>query len=143
MANKENTAFYMPAEWEKHEGTWLQWPHDRRKQDEGYKVKLEDIWVTMTKELHYGEIVHIIVYDEMERKHVQEKLSDAKVNLANIDFLIQKTDDIWIRDNGPTFVKDRTANLSLINWNFNGWGNKCPYADDSMVPQNKREIWHS
>ncbi|MEM5660469.1 agmatine deiminase family protein [Bacillus cereus] len=19
----------MPAEWEKHEGTWLQWPHDK------------------------------------------------------------------------------------------------------------------
>ena len=30
---------------------------------------------------------------------------EANVNMNKIDFLIQETDDIWIRDNGPIFVK--------------------------------------
>lgn len=63
MGNIESSLFYMPAEWEKHEGTWIQWPHDRTHRGEGYRAKLDDIWVTMVKELHYGENVHIVVYN--------------------------------------------------------------------------------
>lgn len=134
MKNTENIAFYMPAEWEKHEGTWLQWPHNGTNKGEGYRDKLDDIWVTMAKELHYGENVHIVVCNDEEREHVQSKLNEAKVNLDKIDFLIQETDDIWIRDNGPIFVKDKEGNLSLTDWNFNGWGNRYPYENDAMVP---------
>lgn len=50
MRNIENSLFYMPAEWENHEGTWLQWPHDKAHRGEGYRSKLDDIWVTMAKE---------------------------------------------------------------------------------------------
>ncbi len=53
MRNIENSLFYMPAEWEKHEGTWLQWPHDKAHRGEGYRAKLDDIWISMAKELHY------------------------------------------------------------------------------------------
>jgi len=28
VRRNENMALYMPAKWEKHEGTWLQWPHN-------------------------------------------------------------------------------------------------------------------
>lgn len=109
MRNIENSLFYMPAEWEKHEGTWLQWPHDRTHRGEGYRAKLDDIWVTVVKELHYGETVHIVVYDEKEKVHVQSKLTEAKVDMDKIDFLIEEMDDVWIRDNGPIFVKIRKA----------------------------------
>ncbi|MGW9124453.1 agmatine deiminase family protein [Paenibacillus chitinolyticus] len=124
----------MPAEWEKHEGTWLQWPHDGSNKDENYRAKLDDIWVTMAKELHYEENVHIVVCNEKERKHVQAKLNEEHVNMDKIDFLIQETDDVWIRDHGPIFVKDDKGNLCLTNWNFNGWGNKYPFENDAKIP---------
>jgi agmatine/peptidylarginine deiminase len=37
------TDFHMPAEWETHDGTWLQWPQDKVYQ--GYELKLERIWL--------------------------------------------------------------------------------------------------
>ncbi|MCR8643373.1 agmatine deiminase family protein [Paenibacillus sp. N1-5-1-14] len=134
MKSIENIQFYMPAEWEEHEDTWLQWPHDKTHRGERYKAKLNNIWVTMAKELHYGENVYIVVYNDEEREYVQSKLNEANVNLDKIHFLIQETDDIWIRDNGPIFVKDRDNQLSLTHWIFNGWGNKCPYTNDAVVP---------
>ena len=104
----------MPAEWEKHEGTWLQWPHDKAHRGEGYRAKLDDIWISMAKELHYGENVHIVVCDEEEKIHVQSKLIVANVNMDKIDFLIQETDDIWIRDNGPIFVPNKISEMYRI-----------------------------
>ena len=48
--------FHMPAEWERHEGTWLQWPHDNT--HSGQQVRLENIWLMMTETLHQHEAVH-------------------------------------------------------------------------------------
>jgi len=45
----------MPAEWEPHEGTWLQWPQD--KVYSGYELKLERIWLNMVETLHDHENV--------------------------------------------------------------------------------------
>lgn len=74
------------------------------------------------KGLHYGENVHIVIFDEEEKVHVQSKLIEANVDMDKIDFLIEETDDVWIRDNGPIFVKDKEGNLCLTHWVFNGWG---------------------
>ena len=40
-----NAGYYMPAEWEEHEGTWLQWPQN--KIYTRYELKLEGIWLTL------------------------------------------------------------------------------------------------
>lgn len=122
-------------------GTWLQWPHDKAHRGGGYRAKLDDIWITMAKELHYGEIVHIVVYDEEEKVHVQSKLMEAKVDMDKIDFLVQETDDVWVRDNGPIFVKDKEGNLCLTHWIFNGWGEKYPYENDAGIPAEISEMF--
>lgn len=54
--------------------------------------------------------------------------------MDKIDFLIQETDDVWIRDHGPIFVKDSKGNLCLTHWKFNGWGNKYPFENDAKIP---------
>ncbi len=88
----------------------------------------------MAKELHCGENVHIVVCNDAEKEHVQSKLNETKVTMDKIDFFFQETDDIWIRDNVPIFMKDKEGNLSLTNRIFNGWGNRFPYENDEMVP---------
>ncbi len=59
---------------------------------------------------------------------------EAKLNMDKIDFLVQETDDVWIRDNGPFFVKDKEGNLRLTHWVFNGWVDKYPYEEHANVP---------
>ncbi|MBP7173879.1 MAG: agmatine deiminase family protein [Cloacibacterium sp.] len=115
--------YTMPEESEPHEGTWLQWPHQYQ-YGTAYRNGLDQTWVSMTKELVSGEKVHIIAYNETEKNRIIGLLNAANVPLNNVDFKIYKTDDVWVRDNGPIFVKDKNGKLVIQDWGFNGWGQK-------------------
>ncbi|MCM1988340.1 agmatine deiminase family protein [Oceanirhabdus seepicola] len=125
--------YTMPDEKEEHEGTWLQWPHDKT-YGEGYKESVESIWIEMASELSKGENVHIIVYDEFEKEHVYNIINDHSLDMEKIDFYVYPTDDVWVRDNGPIFVYDNKQNLKMMDWGFNGWGEKTPYKNDILIP---------
>lgn len=124
--------FHMPAEWENHEGTWLQWPHDGMFR--GYQMKLESIWLTMVDILHKYERVHIIVSDERHRDHVMHQLKYFNISLETIDLYTIPSNDVWARDNGPIFVVSKDGDLAITNWMFNGWGNRFEYRLDNQVP---------
>jgi len=126
------TDFHMPAEWEPHEGTWLQWPQD--KINDGYELKVEHIWLSMVEILKGNEIVHLIVNGEKQRDHISHLLDYHGIGLKNIDFQIIPTNDVWARDNGPLFVINNQGDTAITNWKFNGWGDRFPYDLDDQVP---------
>lgn len=126
------TDFYMPAEWEPHEGTWLQWPQD--KVYRGYELKLERIWLNMVEALHDHENVHLIVSGERQRDHIADQLVYHTIGLKNIDFHIIPTNDVWARDNGPIFLVNDEGDVAITDWIFNGWGDRFPYDLDDKVP---------
>ena len=115
--------YTMPEESEPHEGTWLQWPHQYQ-YGVAYRNSLDATWITMTQELVTSEKVHIIAYNQTEKDRIIGLLDDASIPLTNVDFKIYKTDDVWIRDNGPIYAKDKNGNLVIQDWGFNGWGEK-------------------
>lgn len=124
--------FHMPAEWEEHEGTWLQWPHDDQRP--GYQLKHEKTWLGIVDALHIHENVHIVVQDERRREHIEQQLKFFGIGLRNIDFHIIPTNDIWARDNGPIFVLNKEGKLAITNWEFNGWGGRYEHEIDNHVP---------
>ena len=124
--------FYMPAEWEPHEGTWLQWPQD--KVYRGYELKLESIWLNMVEALHDHENVHLIVSSERQQEQVANQLLYHKIGLKNVDFHIIPTNDVWARDNGPIFVVNDQGDAAITDWVFNGWGDRFPHDLDDKVP---------
>ncbi|MCL1983311.1 MAG: agmatine deiminase family protein [Clostridiales bacterium] len=130
--------YRIPAEWEPHEGTWLQWPHNGTilpdySEGRDYREQVEGIWIQMTKELHIGENVHIIVDNNAEKDHVTEKLSEENIDFNRVDFLVKRIDDVWVRDNGPIFVWDDQGNQVITDWSFNGWGGRMPHEFDAQV----------
>ena len=124
--------FYMPAEWERHEGTWLQWPQARVRV--GNQLKLERTWLTMVDALHQHENVHITVADERQRDHVAYQLDYLRIRSANVHLYIIPTDDVWARDNGPIYVVKQGCDLAITDWIFNGWGNRFEHRLDNRVP---------
>ncbi|MBN2651137.1 MAG: agmatine deiminase family protein [Spirochaetales bacterium] len=125
--------YFFPAEDLEHEGTWLQWPHDRT-YGEGNRDELEPIWVAMTEALSTGEDVYIIAYDEMEKSHILSVLGSSSTDMSRVHIMVAKTDDTWVRDNGPLFVFDKDGKMYIQNWKFNGWGKKCPFLNDDKIP---------
>jgi agmatine deiminase len=39
-----------------------------------------------------------------------------------VEVIAAELNDAWMRDIGPTFVKDSAGKLAGVNWVFNGWG---------------------
>lgn len=127
--------YTMPHENEEHEGTWLQWPH-HFEYGIAYRNSLDATWVAMTQALVGGEKVHIIAYDDTQQDRIITLLNAASVPLTNIDFFNFQTNDVWVRDNGPIYVRDASGNLKIEDWGFNGWGGKFNYIKCNPIPTN-------
>jgi len=124
--------FHMPAEWEKHESTWLQWPHDDTYR--GHQMRLEHLWLAMTQALHEHETVHIVVPDEQRQEHVDQQIGYYGFDRGKIDICVLPTNDVWARDSGPIFLVNDKGELAATDWNFNGWGERYPHDLDKTVP---------
>lgn len=125
--------YHFPEESAEHEGTWLQWPHQYQ-HGVTYRNRVESTWIEMVKALQNNENVHIIAYNEIEKQRIIKVLEKAKVSLKNVDFKIYNTDDVWIRDNGPIFVKNNNGNILIEDWGFNGWGEKYDFENCDQIP---------
>jgi len=125
--------YTMPEESDSHEGTWLQWPHQYQYGVE-YRDDLDDTWIAMTKSLINSEKVHIIAYDSTEKSRIITLLENAGIPMTNITFKIYKTDDVWVRDNGPIYVHDKKNQLVVLDWGFNGWGKKAAFSNCNTIP---------
>ena len=89
----------------------------------------------MTRVLVKSENVHIVAYNNRELRRIKTVLRRAKVSMARVDFLVRPTDDFWIRDNGPIFVRDIFDDqIKVTDWGFNGWGLDAPFSRDNSVP---------
>jgi agmatine deiminase len=125
--------YTMPDEADTHEGTWLQWPHQFQ-YGTTYRNRLDATWVAMTKALVTGEKVHIVAYNATEKTRITNLLNLAAVPLTNVEFKIYANDDVWVRDNGPIYVRDANGQLLIEDWGFNGWGKKAAYQNCNAIP---------
>ncbi len=139
LINKTDILYTMPEESGPHEGTWLQWPHQYQ-YGIAYRNSLDPTWVAMTQALVTSEKVHIIAYNETEKNRIITLLNNAGIALTNVDFKIYKTDDVWVRDNGPIYVRDKNGKLAIEDWGFNGWGNKIDDLTGLLIQSNNCNV---
>jgi agmatine deiminase len=100
--------FSMPAEWERHEATWLGWPHN----PSDWPHKLDTIrWVygEMARKIGRGEIVRLLVGNQAEEKLARQYLTRAGAWLEQVQFITHPTNRGWMRDSGPIFVRGPKA----------------------------------
>ncbi len=125
----------MPAEWARHQATWLTYPHNK----DSWPGKIETIFPSyhlFIKTLSEKEQVCINVVDAEMRQHVEKALTAIGANMSNISFYIIPSNDAWCRDHGPAFLLNRNdrQRQALVNWNHNAWGGKYPYELDTQIP---------
>lgn len=110
----------MPAEWERHDATWLSWPKDPLTFPRGTIGPVRRIYAEMIRSLARAETVNVLVDDaDMRRRAASLVGSSERVVYREI-----RSADVWVRDYGPIFVRDESRSLSATKWIFNAWGNK-------------------
>lgn len=141
----QEISYTMPEESDPHEATWLQWPHQYQ-YGSTYRNRLDSTWVAMAKALSESEMVHIVAYNDEEKSRISTLLEKENIDMKKIVFTIAKTDDVWVRDNGPIYVKKNNGEIVIQDWGFNGWGEKAEYNKCNNIPktiaqaQNKKYI---
>jgi agmatine deiminase len=124
----------MPAEWERHEATWLIWPHNQV----DWPGKVDTVrWV-------YGEIVRKICPDELVRVLVNSKadeklashyLTRAGADASRVQFIHHPTNRGWTRDTGPIFVRRGVrGKTAIVHFHFNAWAKHDDWQKDRRVP---------
>jgi len=127
--------FSMPAEWEKHEGTWFGWPHNPT----DWPGKLEPIqWVygEIVRKISAGEIVRILVNSGAHEKHVRRILKLVGVSPSRVQFFRLPTNRGWTRDFGPIFLRrDKPRmELAIARFRFNAWARYPDWQKDNAIP---------
>jgi agmatine deiminase len=134
--NAATAGFSMPPEWSPQEAVWLSWPVDDPRHWGG--AKRETIWS------QFAEIAAAISRHEMVRVNapgsdhaaILSACNRAKAVPDHLQLFNHPHNDVWCRDHGPIFVKQReTGEVAVTDWDFNAWGGKFPPWDlDDTIP---------
>ena len=123
---QESNGFQKPAEFERHERTWMIWPH-REDQYEHRLGPMQAEYVKIVEAISQFEPVTVIAHPDH-----QETARQRLGNLA--DVVAMPVDDFWARDCGPSFVKNAVGDLGGVDWRFNAWGAKhSPWDLDDQL----------
>lgn len=134
--NEEKTpgqlGFRMPAEWEKHEATWLGWPHELSDWP-GKFAPIPWAFAEMVRLLSQVERVFLLVEDGATEKRARGILKKAGAKLDSVEFFRVPTDRGWMRDSGPICVKNAAGEVAYSNFVFNGWAKYDNHKKDAMA----------
>ena len=104
-SNHHVSAWRLPAEWEPQWGVQLTWPHAKTD------------WAPMLEEI-------TATYEEMAREiSKREELLTVR----------ERSDDTWARDHGFISLVDDLGHRRLLDFCFNGWGEKFPASQDNAL----------
>jgi agmatine deiminase len=126
----KNYSYFMPPEFSEHDGTLMIMPF--RGDVWRSEAKLaQDVFLNVAKTIAEYEKVWIGVHPT-----IYPKFKDTQ--LDNIQFFELLSDDAWMRDVGPTIVKNAQGECLALDWAFNAYGGKefglyAPWDNDDQV----------
>ncbi|MBT3210354.1 MAG: agmatine deiminase family protein [Bacteroidetes bacterium] len=121
----------VPAEWEPHGATWIQWALD-------WEASMRKPFADIIAIVKQYEPVHLITISETEKTEAIEFMANEGVTQDNITWHIFDIDNSWMRDCGPIYLTDG-EHTWIQNWKFDGWGTgfgNIPWQNDNQVPVN-------
>jgi agmatine deiminase len=128
--------YRMPAEWEPQAAVWLVWPHNAETWPGEALDDVRERFAEIVDLLHTGQRVSIVAADSALENDARRRLRQAGVDPEAVGFFRVANRDAWIRDYGPTFVRnDALRRLALVKWRFDAWGGKYEdlKPDDAVV----------
>jgi len=137
--------FRMPAEWERHEATWLGWPHELTDWP-GKFAPIPWAFAEIVRQLSKVERVFLLVENRASESRVRTILKKSGANLDAVDFFRVPTDRGWMRDSGPICVRNEAGEVAYNHFVFNGWVKYKNHKNDAAVVTKvnqkfKRRLW--
>jgi agmatine deiminase len=128
--------YRMPPEWAPHERTWMAWPGPNPTfTDDEELAGARAAWASVARAVRRFEPVTMV--------HGPGAARSARALLGpDVELVERELDDAWMRDIGPTFVKDEEGRLAAVDWVFNGWGGQdwARWEHDSKIARQVADL---
>ncbi|WP_430673519.1 agmatine deiminase [Lentilactobacillus dabitei] len=129
--------FRMPGEFEAHQGVYMLWPFRPDNWRNGAKPA-QRTFANVAKAI--AKFEHVTMGGSDDQYLNARNLLPPEVEVVELS-----ANDAWVRDCGPTFVKNDEGELRGIDWQFNAWGGLVdglyfPWDKDDRVAQKITEL---
>ncbi|PWF99844.1 agmatine deiminase [Levilactobacillus bambusae] len=136
-SSPKKDGFRMPGEFEPHKGVYMLWPQRPDNWRNGGKPA-QKAFTDVAAAISEFEPVTVGVNDD-QFENARHMLPD------NVKVIEISNNDAWIRDCGPTFVKNDKGEVRGVDWTFNAWGGLVdglyfPWDKDDRVAQKVIEV---
>jgi len=126
----QKDGFRMPGEFETHARCWMLWPE----RTDNWRLGADPA------QKAFARVARAIRQFEPVSMGVSKQQMETAANLlpSTITLVEMESDDAWMRDVGPTFVKNSTGEIRGVDWGFNAWGGLngglyAPWDKDEQV----------
>ncbi|HSS44396.1 MAG TPA: agmatine deiminase family protein, partial [Thermoanaerobaculia bacterium] len=129
--------YRMPAEWERHEATWIGWPHNTTDWP-GKFALIAWVYGEIVRKIAPGEKVRVLVESKSHEGTARRILSRVGAEPSRVEFFRIPTNRGWTRDSGPVFVRrsgERKSEVAISRFRFNGWARYPDFRKDDAVPE--------
>ncbi|WP_436897187.1 agmatine deiminase [Acinetobacter gyllenbergii] len=110
----KNHMYKMPAEWTPQQCVWMIWPYRTDNWRQG-ALPAQQAFAKVAEAISKSTPVFMAV--------PPAEMNKAKATIpAHVTLVEIESDDAWMRDTGPTIVKDLADNNVAVDWVFNAWG---------------------
>lgn len=129
--------YRMPGEFEEQTGVWMLWPQRPDNWRSGAKPA-QQAFADVARAIARFEPVTVCVNPD--------QFQNARARLPEDIRVVEMTsNDAWVRDCGPTFVKNDQGGLRAVDWTFNAWGGLhdglyFPWDQDDLVARKICEL---
>lgn len=114
----------VPAEWEPLAAVWLAWPHNVDTWPGRFDA-IPNFYADWVRRIAQSTPVQLLVTEAAMPQCRSLVGGVDRVTLHDVP-----TNDAWIRDYGPTFVRHSAdGTMHAVNWRYNSWGGKYPPWD--------------
>ncbi|HVU07420.1 MAG TPA: agmatine deiminase family protein [Verrucomicrobiae bacterium] len=157
-ATPAELGYHFPAEWEKHEATWLGWPHNASDWPGKFEV-IPWVYGEMVRKISEGEKIYLLVRHKADANFARRVFKSVGVDLRKIKFVTHPTNRGWTRDTGPIFVKrpsplprshpmgeggrrsgESKSETAIVHFHFNGWAKYDNWRKDTIVPETAAKL---
>jgi agmatine deiminase len=124
--------YWMPAEFDRHSGTWMLWPERPDNWRDGARPAQQAFAAVAAAIARFEPVT--VAASGAQYRFARAQL-DPRVRVVEIS-----NNDAWMRDVGPTFVVNAAGRRRAVDWQFNAWGG-ChsglyfPWDQDDLVAQ--------
>lgn len=129
-----------PPEWALQKKVWLSMPHNVEDWGQEGLGQIQEFYYELIDIILKYQDVHILVKDSDAMSKHSFKIKDmAAERDYNANLVAIETNDIWIRDYGPFFMKAGSATV-MVDFEFNAYGGKFQYNLDNLATMNMTRV---